>query len=69
MIEVGEETGKTSSILKKLADFYEQEAIDAIEKVTTLIEPILIIILGLSVGFFAVSIIEPMYSSLKAISE
>lgn len=69
MIEVGEETGKTSSILKKLADFYEQEAIDAIEKVTTLIEPVLIIILGLSVGFFAVSIIEPMYSSLRAISE
>jgi len=69
MVEVGEETGQTSSILKKLADFYEQEAIDAIEKVTTLIEPVLIIILGLSVGFFAVSIIEPMYSSLRAISE
>ena len=54
---------------KKLADFYEQEAIDAVERLTTLIEPVLIILLGLSVGFFAVSIIEPMYSSLRAISE
>lgn len=69
MMEVGEETGKTSSILKKLADFYEQEAIDAIERLTVLIEPVLIIILGLAVGFFAVSIIEPMYSSLRAIAE
>ncbi len=68
MIEVGEETGKTSVILKKLADFYEQEAVDSIEKLTLLIEPILIVILGLSVGFFAISIIEPMYSSLKAIA-
>lgn len=69
MIEVGEETGKTSDILKKLADFYEQEAISAIEKLAILIEPILIIVLGLGVGFFAFSIIEPMYSSLKLINQ
>ena len=69
MIEVGEETGKTSDILKKLADFYEQEAVAAIEKLTTLLEPILIIFLGLVVGFFAFSIIQPMYSSLKFIND
>lgn len=69
MIEVGEETGKTSVILKKLADFYEQEAIAAIEKLSILIEPVLIIVLGLGVGLFALSIIEPMYSSLSAINE
>lgn len=67
MIEVGEETGKTSAILKKLADFYEQEAVNSIEKLATLIEPIMIIFLGLAVGIFAFSIIEPMYSSLKSI--
>src|SRR3989344_577549 len=39
MVEVGEETGKTSAILKKLADFYEQEAVNAIEKLSILIEP------------------------------
>lgn len=67
MVEVGEETGKTSVILKKLADFYEEEAASAIEKLTIIIEPIMIIVLGLAVGFFAFSIIQPMYSSLKSI--
>ena len=67
MVEVGEETGKTSVILKKLAEFYEQEAINAVEKLTVIIEPVLIIVLGVGVGFFAISIIQPMYSSLKGI--
>jgi len=69
MIEVGEETGKTSDILKKLADFYEQEAVNAIEKLTIILEPMLIIIIGLAVGLFAFSIIEPIYSSLNSISQ
>lgn len=67
MIEVGEETGKTGVVLKKLAEFYEQEASAAVEKLAILIEPMLIVFLGLSVGFFAFSIIQPMYSSLKFI--
>lgn len=67
MMEVGEETGKTSVILKKLADFYEQEAAAAVERLSLLIEPALIIVLGVAVGFFAISIIEPMYSSLQSI--
>lgn len=67
MIEVGEETGKTSEILQKLADFYEQEAVNAVEKLTTLIEPALIVFLGLSAGFFAFSVIQPIYSSLQVI--
>ncbi len=69
MMEVGEETGKTSEVLKKLADFYEQEAASAVEKLSILIEPILIIILGLGVAIFAFSIIEPMYSSIRSISQ
>lgn len=69
MIEVGEETGKTSEILKKLAEFYEQEAVSAVERLSILIEPMLIIVLGLFVGLFAFSIIEPMYSSLRSISQ
>jgi type IV pilus assembly protein PilC len=67
MIEVGEETGKTSVVLKKLADFYEAEVVEATKNFSTIIEPILIIFLGLAVAFFAISIIEPMYSSLKSI--
>ena len=69
MIEVGEETGKTSDILKKLANFYEQEAVNSIEKLTIMMEPILIIVLGLGVGLFAFSIIQPMYSSLESINQ
>ncbi len=67
MMEVGEETGKTSVVLKKLSEFYEQEIIEATKNFSVIIEPILIIILGLGVAFFAISIIEPMYSSLKSI--
>lgn len=67
MVEVGEETGRTSDILKKLADFYEQEAASSIEQLTILIEPLLIVIIGLAVAFFAISIIEPLYSSLKSV--
>lgn len=67
MIEIGEETGKTSMILKKLAEFYEEEVSDIAENLSTIIEPILIIIIGLVVGIFAISIIGPMYSSLSSI--
>jgi len=67
MMEVGEETGKTSTILKKLADFYEQEVITAAENLSVAIEPVLILVLGLAVGFFAVSIIGPMYSAMQSI--
>ena len=67
MIEVGEETGKSASILKELAEFYEEETIAVTEKLSAAIEPALIVILGIAVGFFAFSIIQPMYSSLSAI--
>ncbi len=67
MMEVGEETGKTSTILKRLAEFYEKEVIAAAENLSSVIEPILILVLGLVVAFFAFSIVEPMYSVLKYI--
>lgn len=67
MIEVGEETGKTSTVLKTLADFYEEEVIAATSNLSAILEPVLIIFLGLVVGLFAFSIIGPMYSSLGAI--
>jgi type IV pilus assembly protein PilC len=68
MIEIGEETGKTSLILKKLAEFYEEEVSDIAENLSTIIEPILLVVIGLIVGIFAVSIIGPMYSSLASIN-
>lgn len=67
MIEIGEETGKTSLILKKLAEFYEEEVSDAAENLSVIIEPVLIIVIGAAVGVFAVSIMGPMYSVLGQI--
>ena len=67
MIEVGEETGETSEVLSKIADFYESEVTDAAKNLTSVIEPVLMLIIGAAVGFFAISMVQPMYSMLGAI--
>lgn len=67
MIKVGEETGETSSILAKLADFFEEEVGNATKNLTSVIEPILMLIIGAVVGFFAISMIQPMYSMLGSV--
>lgn len=67
MIEIGEETGRTSMILKKLAEFYEEEVSNAAENLAVVIEPVLIVIIGAAVGVFAVSIIGPLYSVLGTV--
>ncbi len=61
MVRVGEETGQLDEVLAKMAEFYEEE-VDVISKsLSTIIEPILMIIIGIVVGFFAVSMIQPIY--------
>lgn len=68
MIAVGEETGETSVILSKLADFYENEVSEATKNLASVIEPFLMIIIGVVVGFFAVSMIQPMYSMMDSMN-
>ncbi len=67
MVEVGEETGETGNILAKLAEFYEDEVAQVTKNLTSIIEPILMLIIGTMVGFFAISVIQPMYGMLNAL--
>ncbi len=67
MIEVGEETGRTAEILEKLAGFFEEEVTSITENLTAIIEPVLMLIIGAVVGFFAISMIQPMYSLLGSV--
>ncbi len=67
MVEVGEETGMTESVLLKLAEFYESEVSQLSKNMSSIIEPILMIFIGSAVGFFAVSMLQPMYSIMNNI--
>ncbi len=65
MIAVGEETGTLGTILGKLADFYEEEVSNVTKGIASIIEPVLMVIIGAAVGFFAISMIQPMYSIMQ----
>ena len=68
MILVGEETGKISGMLKELAIFYETEVERKTKDLSTIIEPLLMVVIGAGVGFFAMALIGPIYSISDGIS-
>ncbi len=68
MIKVGEETGSLGSILKTLADFYRREVDDAVDTLIGLIEPAMIVVLGLGVGILLTSVLVPIYNIASSIS-
>jgi type IV pilus assembly protein PilC len=61
MIAIGEETGRLDQMLVKVANFYDDEVDNTLKSLTSLIEPLMIVGLGLIVGFIAVSVISPIY--------
>ncbi len=61
MISVGEQTGNLSGALLYCSEMYEEELNDLTKNLTTVIEPVLMIVMGLIVGFVAISIITPIY--------
>jgi type IV pilus assembly protein PilC len=69
MIDIGEETGRMSDMLIKVATFYDQEVEVAVKSLTSLIEPALIIFLGGIVGFIVASIMVPMFTMINEINK
>ena len=62
MMKIGEETGELGNILKTLAKFYTREVNNAVDTLVDLIEPIMIVLLGLGVGFLLASVLIPIYN-------
>ncbi len=68
MIDVGEETGRLSEMLVKVADFYDAEVDATVKGLTSMIEPMLMVFMGVLVGFIAISIMAPMFKLVSSIA-
>lgn len=66
MIRVGEESGELGSILGTMASFYQREVINAVDTLVSLIEPVMIVLLGLGVGILMISVLIPIYDIANA---
>jgi len=62
MLAVGEETGKVAEMLKQVAEFYEEDAAAKTKNISSIVEPVLMLLIGAVVGIFAISMIAPIYS-------
>jgi type IV pilus assembly protein PilC len=67
MLEVGEESGQTSSMLDKAADFYDDEVKNATEALTSALEPLLVVIIGAVIGAMVICLYLPMFSIYQQI--
>ncbi len=68
MISVGESTGALDSMLEKIADFYDEEVDQAVENLTSLIEPFMLVFLGITIGGLVVAMYLPIFKMAGAIS-
>jgi type IV pilus assembly protein PilC len=67
MIDTGEESGRLSEMLVKVGDFYDSEVEQTVKGLTSMIEPLLIIFLGVVVGFIAISVMTPIFKLVNSI--
>jgi type IV pilus assembly protein PilC len=68
MISVGEQTGALDAMLSKIADFYEDEVDEAVENLMALLEPVMILFLGVMIGGIVISMYMPMFSLIGKIA-
>ncbi len=68
MVDVGEETGELDTMLYKVADTYDDEVSVMTEGLTRLIEPILIVFLGVAVGFIVISLFMPLVAMITSLA-
>ena len=61
MVKVGEKSGQLEEVLFYLSEFYEDEVDDAVKSLTAVIEPVLLIVIGLFVAFLSLAIMTPIY--------
>jgi type IV pilus assembly protein PilC len=67
MMAVGEETGALDEMLDKVADFYDQEVEATVNALTSLLEPLLIVVMGSAVGGMVVALYMPMFNIINLI--
>lgn len=67
MIDIGEESGRLSEMMVKIGDFYDQEVEQTVKGLTSMIEPALIIFMGVVVGFIAISVMSPIFSIVNEV--
>ncbi len=68
MVDVGEETGELDTMLYKVADTYDEEVAVLTETLMSLMEPLLIIVLGGAVGFIVIALFMPLVSLISSLS-
>ncbi|MBX7134140.1 MAG: type II secretion system F family protein [Fimbriimonadaceae bacterium] len=68
MIDIGEESGRLSEMLVKVGDFYDSEVEATVKGLTSMIEPMLIIFMGVIVGFIAISVMTPIFKLVNSVS-
>jgi len=68
MIQIGEESGQLDDILDKTANFYDEETESALQKMTTLLEPLMIIVMAIIIGAIVIAMILPMFDMIDTIA-
>ncbi len=67
MVKIGEDSGTLEEILDKTADFYEGEVENSVQKLTAILEPLMIIVMALLVGFIVLAMVVPMFDMLNVV--